>query len=108
MIRIREASPTKLSGLTSLYVSFDFNPEIVPIIKSCEKYIYDKKTYTWELPLTSLAYLLDNLTYIDDITLTLAKDDSETRIKINMSINDESIRDQSIWINDFLLKIKDC
>lgn len=77
MIRIREASPTKLSGLTSLYVSFDFNPEIIPIIKSCEKYVYDKKTYTWELPITNLAYLLDNLTYVDDITLTLQKEDTE-------------------------------
>ena len=77
MIYIKEAPPTKLSGLTSLYISFDFNAEIIPVIKSCEKYVYDKKTYTWEIPVTSLAYLLDNLTYIDDITLSLEREDTE-------------------------------
>ena len=78
MINIVENKPSKLSGVTSLYVSFSYNPEIINIIKSCDKYVYDKKTYTWELPITTLTYLLDNLTYIDDITLKLYKEDSNT------------------------------
>ena len=71
MINIIEAEPTKLSGITSLYISFDYNPEIVATIKLCDKYIYNNKNYTWEVPVTSLAFLLDELTYIDDITLKL-------------------------------------
>lgn len=71
MIKIIEAPPNKLSGITSLHISFDFNAEIIPILKSCDKYIYDKKTHIWEFPITCLSYLLDNLTYLDDITLKL-------------------------------------
>lgn len=71
MIKIIEASPTKLSGTSSLYVSFPFNQDIINVIKLTDKYVYDKKTYTWELPITKLSYLLDELTYFDDITLTL-------------------------------------
>ena len=71
MINIIEAEPTKLSGITSLYISFDYNPEIVATIKLCDKYIYNNKNYTWEVPVTSLAFLLDELTYLDDITLKL-------------------------------------
>lgn len=77
MIKIIEDTPKKLSGLTSLFVSFDYNAEAVNIIKSATKYVYDKTTFTWELPITSLSYLLDNLTYIDDITLKLIKDNKE-------------------------------
>lgn len=71
MIKIREDTPIKLSGISSLFVSFDFNPEIITIIKSQERYSYSKDTREWELPITSLAYLLDNLTFIDYIDLQL-------------------------------------
>ena len=46
MILIEERQCEKLSGLSSLFVSFKFNQEIIDIIKSTEKYSYDKKTYT--------------------------------------------------------------
>lgn len=81
MIKIVEATPTKLSGLSSLYVSFNYNADIINVIKSSDKYIYDKKTHIWELPVTSLAYLLDNLTYIDDIKLTVI-DEGEQKEKL--------------------------
>lgn len=74
MIYITEGTCTKLSGLSSLYISFKFNQDIINVIKTSDKYIFDKKTYLWEVPVNSLAYLLDNLTYIDDITLQLLKD----------------------------------
>ena len=76
MIKIEERECEKLSGITSLFLSFPFNQEAINIIKSYDKYVYDKKTYTWEVPVNALSYLLDNLTYIDDITLKLMKDDS--------------------------------
>lgn len=77
MIKIVESNTTKLSGVSSLYVSFNFNSEIISILKSCSKYAYNKNNYTWELPLTELSHLLDELTYIDDIELKLIKENSE-------------------------------
>lgn len=71
MIRIQEEKCKKLSGMTSLFISFDFNLQVIETIKSTDKYVYDKKTRIWELPTTSLAYILDELTYIDDIELHL-------------------------------------
>lgn len=71
MIDIKESTPTKISGTTSLYLSFPFNQEVINVIKTCDKYIFDRKTYQWEVPINCLAYLLDELTYIDDIKLTL-------------------------------------
>lgn len=80
MISIKENTPDKISGITSLFVSFSFKQEIVNIIKRASKYVYDKKTHIWELPVNCLAYLLDNLTYLDDIKLELKKeDDCKTR-----------------------------
>lgn len=76
MIKIREDNCQKLSGITSLFLSFKFNSEIINVIKSYDKYVFDKKTYEWELPVNALSYLLDNLTYIDDIELQLYKEDS--------------------------------
>ncbi len=78
MIRIKEDKCLKLSGITSLFISFDFNLKVIEVIKSTDKYYYNKKTHTWEVPITSLAYLLDELTYIDDIELQLyTETDSE-------------------------------
>lgn len=71
MIKIWEDAPRKISGETSLFLSFDYNPEVIDVIKECSSSRFDKNTFLWEVPLTSLAYLLDHLTYIDDITLTL-------------------------------------
>ena len=77
MITIEESNSKQLSGITSLFLSFAFNQEVINVIKSCDKYAYDKKKYIWELPLTSLSYLLDNLTYLDDITLKLFAENSD-------------------------------
>ena len=76
MILIEERECEKLSGITSLFLSFSFNQEIINVIKTYDKAVYDKKTYTWEMPINALSYLLDNLTYIDDITLKLLKEDT--------------------------------
>ena len=80
MIYITESQPKKLSGLSSLFISFKYNADIVAAIKSSDKYIFDKKTFEWEVPLTSLAYLLDTLTYLDDITLKLLRDEGEKEL----------------------------
>lgn len=56
-------------GQTSLFVSFDYDPKIIEIIKQANSYVYDDTTKTWEMPLNNLSYLIDNLTSIDDINL---------------------------------------
>ena len=81
MIKIEEKQTSKLPGITSLFVSFDYNASIVEAIKTLPNYTYDKKTFTWEIPITSLAKLLNLLNPIDDITLTLLPDKKEKKPK---------------------------
>lgn len=72
MIYITENTPEKLSGTTSIFLSFKYNPEIINLIKTnFTVYNYNKKTQTWELPINCLSQILDLLTYIDDIKLKL-------------------------------------
>lgn len=77
MINIIEARTNKMPGLTSLFVKFDYNASIVEAIKTLPNYTYDKKTYTWELPITSLSKLLGVLNPLDDIQLSLMKDEDD-------------------------------
>ena len=46
MIKIEEKPCVKLSGITSLFLSFPFDQRIVNIVKSTDKYVYDKKLFT--------------------------------------------------------------
>lgn len=78
MITIKEGKAKKLPGGTSLYITFDYNDEIIKTIKSsCDVYNYDKKTKTWEAPITNLSKLLDNLCSTDEISLELLRDKQE-------------------------------
>ena len=73
MIKITELRPPiKISGLTSLGVSFSFNQDILNVIKSFSPIYYHKKINMWELPTIFLPDLLDKLTFYDDIDLILA------------------------------------
>ncbi len=69
MIRIQERKTVKLPGITSLFVSFDFNKVVVEEIKSLNSAVYDSETKEWEIPLTSLAELIDRVCKLDNITL---------------------------------------
>lgn len=72
MIYIKEDKSKKMPGEYSLFVSFIFNQEIVNVIKQqCDTYDYDKKTHVWEIPELFLSNLINELTYIDDIDLSL-------------------------------------
>lgn len=77
MIYIVENKPKALTGLSSLFVTFTFNKDIINLIKCYDTYNYDPNTKEWELLPTSLSYLLDNLVYYDDITLKLLDDNEE-------------------------------
>lgn len=74
MIYIKEEKTKQVPGLTSLFVSFDYNKDIVEVVKSCDGSKYNKKDKIWEVPILNLSYLLDMLVLIDDVTLQLVKD----------------------------------
>jgi len=86
MIRIFEDKANKLSGLKSLYLFFDYNVDVVNIIKSSETYFFHTNNHLWEVPITSLSYLLDNLCYIDDIDL-IVEDEDDTSIQRHLTLN---------------------
>ena len=72
MIHITEISPPKkISGLSSICVTFDFNQHIVDSLKTIPTFYYHKKDNVWEFPVCYLNRLLDNLTFLDEITLRL-------------------------------------
>ena len=46
MINITEDTPKKLSGITSLFLTFKYNADVISIIKTCDRYIYDNENKT--------------------------------------------------------------
>ena len=74
MILIKEHKPIKLPGTSSLFVSFDYNKELVDIIKQCSPVNFDKKTKQWEMPITRLAKFVNQASFVDSIELTLLED----------------------------------
>lgn len=73
MILIKEQKPKKLPGETTFDIQFSFDQKIIDVIKNIEVYSYDKKSQSWEIPITSLSYILDSLCQIDDIQLEFLK-----------------------------------
>ena len=75
MIRIEEKQTVKLPGITSLFVSFDFNRAVVEELKLLSNTVYDPDTKVWEVPLTSLSELIDRVCKLDNICLQVAQDE---------------------------------
>ena len=72
MIHITEISPPKkISGLSSICVTFDFNQYVVDSLKTIPAFYYHKKDNVWEFPVCYLSRLLDSLTFLDEIKLSL-------------------------------------
>lgn len=72
MIYLTEISPPKkISGLSSICCTFDFNQYVVDSLKTIPTYYYHKKDNVWEFPICYLGRLLDNLTFLDEIQLSL-------------------------------------
>lgn len=88
MITIVEDTPNKLSGVTSLHISFSRRPskEELDILKSGDAYDYDANTHIWELPLPLLSFLLDSLTFYDDITFKVFHDGSADYVIKNKAV----------------------
>ena len=72
MIYLTEISPPKkISGLSSICATFEYNPYIVDALKTIPTFYYHKKDNVWEFPVCYLGRLLDNLTFLDEIQLRL-------------------------------------
>ena len=76
MINIYERKTVKLPGITSLFVTFDFNRAIVDELKMLNNTHYDADLKQWEIPLTSLSEFVDRVCKIDNINIYPAQDDS--------------------------------
>ena len=71
MIYITERQTSKVPGLTSVFVEFNYNPDIVEDIKSLPCFNFSKRTKLWEVPIVYLSQLIDKLCVYDDIQLNL-------------------------------------
>ena len=92
MINIKEISPPlKLSGLSSLLVSFEYNPYIVDALKTLPTFNYSKRDHTWEVPSCYLGRLLDSLTFLDDIELRLLDTPELGGFRFNKKFNLEPL-----------------
>lgn len=85
MILIEERTTKKLPGKSSLFITSGYDAQIIQIIKSCGNAIFHKKETQWEVPVTSLAQLLDGLCAIDEIDLRILKD-AEKKEDIKFSL----------------------
>jgi SNF2 family DNA or RNA helicase len=73
MITIEEKRTSKVPGITSIFISFDYNKDIVEAIKTLPCYNYSKRTKVWEVPIKYMADAIDKLCVIDDIKLELCE-----------------------------------
>lgn len=81
MIKITERKTKKLPGKTSLFVEFVYRKEIVEAVKLCNNAIYHKKEQYWEVPVTSLKTLIENLSTLDELSLSFIADQKEQNKK---------------------------
>ena len=92
MITITEISPPlKISGLSSLIVQFDYNQYIIDSIKTIPTTHYHKAHKCWEIPLSYLGRLLDNLTFLDEIQLKLLDTPESSGFHFNRKFNLEPL-----------------
>ena len=92
MIYITEISPAKkISGLSSICVTFDFNQYVVDALKTVPTFYYHKKDNVWEFPVCYLGRLLDSLTFLDEICLRLLDSPESGEFHFNKQFNLEPL-----------------
>jgi len=82
MINIVEQDSVKAVGKTSLFIYSDYNQKVIDIIRGCGNCIYHKNIKAWESPISNLAFLIDNLTFIDNIRIMPIVDKEEDKLKL--------------------------
>lgn len=84
MITIHERQTVKVPGITSLFVSFDFNRAIVDEIKLLDGCVFNAETKEWEMPLTNLAEFLDRVCVHDQINLQLQRYENKETVNYTL------------------------
>lgn len=84
MITIQERQTVKVPGITSLFVSFDFNRAVVDEIKLLDGCVFNPETKEWEMPLTNLAEFLDRCCVHDQINLQLQEYKDKETVKYEL------------------------
>ena len=77
-IEIEEKQTKHVPGITSLFITFPYDTNLIEIVKSFGTAVYDKKNHTWELPSVYLSAFLDKACHIGDINLKLLRDKPDT------------------------------
>ena len=85
MILIEERKNKNIPGMSSLYITFKYNADIVTALKTLPNYNYDKKNYSWEIPISSLEEIICKLTPYDDIEIKTLKYKPEQSVKHKLS-----------------------
>ena len=99
MIKIVESIPKKVSGCTSLFLTIPYNESIIDIIKSSGLAVWHKKDKVWEVPITSLSFLLDNLVYYDNVDIELLPEDANelnSKITVNYKVQPFKHQEEAI------------
>lgn len=72
MILIEERKCEKLSGITSIFLSFNYDEKIISWVKqNIDIYNFNKKTKEWEIPITYLSKTIDDLSIFDTLNINL-------------------------------------
>lgn len=82
MIKLEERQTKKLPGKTSIFVYFEYKPELVDVMHQIPNAIFHKKDKVWETPLTELSRLITFMHNYDDIDLTLLGDEPKKEDKV--------------------------
>ena len=96
MIHIVEAPTRKLPGLSSLFITFDFNRQVVDEIKLLPTRIFDENKRDWEIPTANLSLILDALTNLDDIDLQLMHTIEAENIEYELSAYQTQLYDHQV------------
>ena len=70
MININIDKSKNCNGEYSLFITFDFNTEILSIVKSFPTRVYNPTNKSWELPFSQLGEVVNKLSDIENITIT--------------------------------------
>ena len=84
MIYISEQKSFKCPGETSLKIDFEYNQEIISILKQADGALWHKVQKYWELPVNQLAFLIDNLSYIDDLSLSFLENYNDKKYDLTL------------------------
>ena len=88
MIVFEEKITTKIPGLTSFYITFNFNQLIVDSLKTVESATYLPKTKEWEIPITSLSDVVNKICIYDEISIKLLKEKIREEEKQNINLKE--------------------